>query len=145
MWWKRSKQHVAVTNNNKSTGARCYKIGQFYKNYNSRSSNLFEKITFSDIVKTLEFPSLPQTKKEYQAIVILAFAAQTDGLTAEKFEFLQTSKWAISLSVTDLASASKNFTLPISNKVTLIAIQEAMFKVLEKKFLTSELKKLQKN
>ena len=94
----------------------------------------FENITLSDIVNALGFPSLPQLKKEYHAIFVLALAAQAHGLTADKFEFLQTSKWAISLSVTDLASASNNITLPISHKVTLIAIQEAMFKVLEKRF-----------
>ena len=110
------------------------KLDDFTKILIQNNQTFFENITFSDIVNTLGFPSLPQLKKEYHAIFVLALAAKGDGLTADKFEFLQPSKWAISLSVSDLASASNNVTLPISHEVTLLAIQEAMFKVLEKRF-----------
>ena len=110
------------------------KLDGFTKILIQDNQAFFKIVTFSDIVKALGFSSLPQLKKEYHNIFVLALAAQHDGLTADKFEFLQTSKWAISLPVTDLASASNNVTLPISHKVTLIAIQEAMFKVLEKTF-----------
>ena len=110
------------------------KLDNFTKKFIQDQPTFFENITLSDIVNTLQLPPLPQVRKEYHAIFILALAANVQGLTADKFEFLQTSKWAISLSVMDLAGASNNVTLPISHKVTLIAIQEAMFKVLEKRF-----------
>ena len=110
------------------------KLNSLTKNIVQDNQTFFEDITFSDIVEKLEYKPLPQLKKKYLAIFVLALAAQAHGLTADKFEFLQTSKWAISLSVTDLASASNNVTIPISDNVTLIAIQEAMFKVLEKRF-----------
>ena len=111
------------------------KLDNFTKQFIQDQPTFFESITFSDIVKSLRFRwPFPQLKQKYHSIVILALVAQLNGLTTDKFEFLQTSKWAISLSVSDLASASNNVTLPITHNVTLITIQEAMFKVLEKRF-----------
>ena len=135
MWWERSKKYATFANNNKSTGARSHTTGQFYKILIIQSNaTFFEHVTFSDIVKTLHLPPPSQLEKQYHAIFVLGLAAQADGLTADKFEFLQTSKWAITMSEKDLASVSNNITLPINNEVTLIAIQDAMFKVLEKRF-----------
>jgi hypothetical protein len=94
----------------------------------------FENVTFSDIVKVLFDKTLPQLKKEFAGMVILGLAAQAHGLTVEKFEFVQPSKWTITMSVEELANVSNNITLPLSDTVRLITIQEAMYKILEKRF-----------
>ena len=109
-------------------------LDNFTKSLIQYHPTFFENVTFSDIVKRLRLPPLAQLKKEYRAFIILGLAAEADNLTSNKFEFLQTSKWAITVPEMDLASVSNNITLPINHKVTLIAIQDAMFKVLEKRF-----------
>ena len=109
-------------------------LDNFTKSLIQLQPTFFEAVTLNDIVKSLDLPSFPQLKKKYHAIFVLGLAAHAHGLTREKFEFLQTSKWAINVSIKDLASVSNKITLPINNNVTLIAIQDAMFKVLEKRF-----------
>ena len=94
----------------------------------------FGNITLSDIVKDLNIETLPQLRKSWQGLVILGLAAQNNGLTVDKFEYVQTSKWTIIMTVEQLANVSDNITLPLNNEVALITIQEAMFKILEKKF-----------
>ena len=109
-------------------------LDNFTKSLILLQPTFFEDVTFSDIVKTLNLPPRPQLEKTYRSIFVLGLAAKAHGLTTNKFEFLQTSKWAINVSIKDLTSVSNNFTLPINYNVTLIAIQDAMFKVLEKRF-----------
>ena len=92
----------------------------------------FEHVTFSDIVKKLDYKPLPQLKKTLEGVIVLGLALIAHGLTVDKF--LQPSKWTIIMSVEELANVSNNITLPLNDKVVLITIQEAMFKVLEKRF-----------
>ena len=93
----------------------------------------FERVTFSDIVQNLQYEPLPQLKKVFASLAVLGLAAEANGLTVEKFEFLQTSKWTITMTVEDLASVSNNITLPLrADQETLYAIQDVMFKILEK-------------
>ena len=94
----------------------------------------FENVTFNDIVKNLHHKPSHQLKKNFQSLVVLGLAAQANGLTVEQYEFIQTSTWTIIMSAEELANVSKNITLPLNDKMPLIIIQEAMFKVLEKKF-----------
>ena len=94
----------------------------------------FENVTFNDIVKNLNYKPSHQLKKNLQSLVVLGLAAQANGLTVEQFEFIQASKWTIIISVEELANVSNNITLPLNDKMPLIIIQEAMFRVLEKKF-----------
>ena len=94
----------------------------------------FENVTFNDIVKNLNHKPSHQLKKNLQSLVVLGLAAQANGLTVEQFDFIQTSKWTIIILVEELANVSNNITLPLNDKMPLIIIQEAMFKVLEKKF-----------
>jgi hypothetical protein len=96
------------------------------------SKTFFEHVTFSDIVTKLDYKPLPQLRKTLEGVIILGLAAIAHGVTVDKF--LQPSKWTIIMSVEELANASNNITLPLNDKVRLIAIQEAMFKVLEKRF-----------
>jgi hypothetical protein len=98
------------------------------------NTTFFENVTFNDIVKNLGLKPLPQLKSNSAQLVVLGLAAQAHGLAAKNFEFLQTSKWTITMSVEELANDSKNITLPLNDKVPFIIIQEAMFKVLEKRF-----------
>ncbi|CAB4031434.1 Hypothetical predicted protein, partial [Paramuricea clavata] len=67
-----------------------------------------------------------------ESLVVLGLAAIGNGLTVEKF--LQPSKWTIIMSLEELANVSNNFTLPLTDEVFFYTIQEAMFKVLEKRF-----------
>ena len=93
----------------------------------------FERATFSDIVQNLQYEPLPQLKKVFASLAVLELAAEANGLTVEKFEFLQTSKWTITMTAEDLASVSNNITLPLrADQETLYAIQDVMFKILEK-------------
>ena len=92
----------------------------------------FEHVTFSDIVKKLDYKPLPQLKKTLQGVIVLGLAAIAHDLTVDKF--LQPSKWTIIMSVEELANVSNNITLPLNDQVRLITIQEAMFKILEKRF-----------
>ena len=93
----------------------------------------FERATFSDIVQNLQYEPLPQLKKVFVSLAVLGLAAEANGLTVEKFEFPQTSKWTITMTVEDLASVSNNITLPLrADQETLYAIQDVMFKILEK-------------
>ena len=94
-----------------------------------KHATLFENVTFGDIVKGLR--PLSYLRKNFAEMIQEAIS---HGSTVDKFEPVQTSKWTISLSVEELAEVSSNFTLPITDKVPLIVIQEAMFKVLEKKY-----------
>ena len=96
--------------------------------------DFFDNITFSDMVKELGVRSLPQLEKSFGELVVLGLAARSNGLTVDKFEYLQTSKWTIIMAVEELANVSNNFTLPLNDKIPLIIIQDAMFKVLETKF-----------
>ena len=95
----------------------------------------YENLTFSDIVKNLGHKPDAQLNKTLEGLVVLGLAAMSHGLTVKQFEFTQTSKWAITMSVGELANVSNNITLPLlSEKIRLIDVQTAMFKVLEKKF-----------
>jgi hypothetical protein len=96
------------------------------------NKTFFEHVTFSDIVKKIDYKPLPQLKKSLTGVIVLGLASIAHGLTVEKF--LQPSKWTIIMSVEELANVSNNITLPLNDQVRLIAIQEAMFKVLEKRF-----------
>lgn len=98
-------------------------------------TTFFERATFSDIIQNLGYEPLPQLKKDFASLVVLGLAAEANGLNVEKFEFLQTSKWTITMTLEDLANISHNITLPLrTDQVTFYEIQDAMFKVLEKRF-----------
>ncbi|CAB4031435.1 Hypothetical predicted protein, partial [Paramuricea clavata] len=97
-----------------------------------RNITFFEHVTFSDIVTNLKYKPLPQINKHLKSLVVLGLAAIGNGLTVEKF--LQPSKWTIIMSLEELANVSNNFTLPLTDEVFFYTIQEAMFKVLEKRF-----------
>ena len=98
------------------------------------NTTFFEYVTFNDIVKNLKYKPLPQLQKNLPSLLVLGLAAKDNGLTVDKFEFLQTSKWTITMSVEEMANVSNNIILPLNDQVPLIKIQEAMFKILEKRF-----------
>ena len=98
------------------------------------NTTFFENVTFNDIVKNLGLKPLRQLKNNLEGLVVLGLAAQAHGLAAKNFEFLQTSKWTITVSLEELANVSHNITLPLNDTVPFTIIQEAMFKVLEKRF-----------
>ncbi len=102
----------------------------FIKSY----PTFYRHVTFNDIVKFLGEKPLVNLKKSWAGLVVLGLAAMAHGLSVDKFEFLQTSKWTITMSVEELANISNNITLPLNDTVRFIVIQEAMFKVLEKRF-----------
>ncbi len=97
-------------------------------------ATLFKHVTFNDIVKNLGYPPYRQLENNLKGLVVLGLAAIANGLTVEKLEFLQTSNWTITVSLEELANVSHNITLPLNDTVPFIIIQEAMFKVLEKRF-----------
>ena len=95
----------------------------------------YENLTFSDIVKNLDYKPSAQLNKTLDGLAVLGLAAMFNGLTVEQFEFTQTSKWAIIMSVEELANVSNNITLPLlSERIRLSEVQKAMFKILEKRF-----------
>ena len=95
----------------------------------------YENLTFSDIVKNLGEKPHVKLDLNFKGLVVLGLAAMSNGLTVDQFEFIQTSKWAIIMSVEELANVSNNITLPpLSETIRLTEVQKAMFKVLEKRF-----------
>lgn len=110
-------------------------IDDFTKAIVQAYPNFFKNVTFSDLVKNLNHEPYVELKKRFVGVVALGLAAEENGLTVDNFEFLQVSKWTIALSVQDLADVSNNITLPLrADEETLYAIQDAMFKILEKRF-----------
>ena len=97
-------------------------------------ATFFMNVTFSDIVKYLNIKPVVELSKDFKVMVVIGLAAMSNGLTVDQFEFLHPSNWAIQLSVEELAHVSSNITLPLTDEVPLIIIQEAMFKHLEKRY-----------
>ena len=97
-------------------------------------ATFFMNVTFSDIVKYLNVKPVVELSKHFKGMIVVGLAAVSNGLTVDQFEFLHPSNWAIQLSVEELAHVSSNITLPLTDKVPLIIIQEAMFKHLEKRY-----------
>ncbi|XP_028398272.1 location of vulva defective 1-like [Dendronephthya gigantea] len=93
----------------------------------------FQHVTFSDIVKSLGHVSHVQLDKTFEGIMTLALASMGHGLTVDKFEFINGSKWTIVMSAEELASVS-NITFPLDDKIRLVTIQKAMYKILENRF-----------
>ena len=107
------------------------KLGDEADQIVKKHATLFENVTFGDIVKGFKLQRLSYLRRNFAEMIQEAIS---HGSTVDKFEPVQKSKWTISLSVEELAEVSSNFTIPITDEVPLIVIQEAMFKVLEKKF-----------
>lgn len=98
------------------------------------NQSFFETVTLGDIVKNLRLTGLVELKKTLKGIIVLGLAAISNGLTVDNFEFTKTSKWTITIPVEELAAVFKNTTPPLNDKIVLIDIQAAMFKVLETRF-----------
>ena len=96
---------------------------------------ILKDITFNDVVKSLNFSArVIQLNKTFEAFTLLSLAAEAHGLTVDKLEFINASKWTIVMSAEELASVSNKITLPLHDKMRLLTFQEAMYKILEKRF-----------
>ena len=100
----------------------------------SSDKEYYSEITFSDFITKLKLKPDVQAKKAIYPLFLLILAAKLDGLSRHDFKFLQRSKWSINMTADDFANVSADIALPVKDNVTLIAVQKAMFKVLEKRF-----------
>lgn len=101
----------------------------------------FSRLTPADIVMTLNNVQLLFVMRSTIAgALVLGAAAKSAGLKATQLNYNPSNKWTVNISLTDIESvlnASEKHLLPLSDNITLIALQNLGLRVLEKQFNVS--------